>query len=85
MHQELHLNKARRAEMVVSAQSGSNATQHELVALAENFKNNLVANLGRRDQLTTNDIEDVQQQGVFWILEAIQHYDAGPNYFRILK
>lgn len=70
------LDDTRLAELVVSAQSGCQAAQHELMAMAEKFKNNFVVKLARRNRLTSDVIEDAQQEGVFWVLEAIQCYDA---------
>jgi RNA polymerase sigma factor (sigma-70 family) len=70
------MNKASVAELVVGAQDGCKVTENGLLLHVELFKNKNVARMARRCRLTDAEIEDAQQEGVFWVLEAIRIFDA---------
>ena len=74
---EVAPNKIRMSEMVSRAQNGCRTTQTDILVLTEDFKNLLILRLSRQYRMTNHDIEDAQQEGVFWILEAIRHYEPG--------
>jgi len=74
---EFDEDKTSVAWMVRRAQDGCNSSQNDVLMLVEKFKNNLIVRMARQKQFTVSEIEDAQQEGVFWVIEAIQHYDAG--------
>lgn len=59
---------------ICKAQGGSESAQNRVLEIVNPYKNRLVMNLGAHYNLSQVDIEDAQQEGVFWVIEAIGRF-----------